>query len=361
MKKLLFAAVDMQVGGIETALLTLLNYLVNTNKYNITLVLEEKQGIFLEQLDSRIKIVQYKPSNFNNIIVRKSVNFIKRLNFILKFKNKFDFSASFATYSKMASFVARKASHNSALWGHANYLALYKGDQEKVKDFFDNLHYDEFKHIVFVANEAKETFLKIYPDMKCKTMVCNNLIDYEKIIKLSNEKIEEEKDTYTFVNVGRHEERQKKLTRIIEASKKLKDENIKFKILLIGDGEDTLIYKDKVKELGLQEQIKFLGVKNNPYPYIKMADSVILSSDYEGYPVVFIEALILNKPLITTDVSDAQKDINGKHGIVVKKDTNDIYLAMKKFIENGYTIKEEFSPEKYNLNIINIIEAIINQ
>ena len=49
MKNILFAASNMDVGGIETALLTLLNYLVNTNKYDITLVLEKKQGIFLKE------------------------------------------------------------------------------------------------------------------------------------------------------------------------------------------------------------------------------------------------------------------------------------------------------------------------
>ena len=54
-----------------------------------------------------------------------------------------------------------------------------------------------------------------------------------------------------------------------------------------------------VYSFGLEDNIKFLGKKKNPYPYYKLADAVVLSSDYEGYPVVFLESYILNKPIIT--------------------------------------------------------------
>ncbi|MCI8352159.1 MAG: glycosyltransferase [Clostridia bacterium] len=359
MKKILFAAVHMNVGGIENALLTLLNYLVNKD-YKITLVLEEKQGIFLRDLDNRINIVQYAPSKSNNIIIRKSINLLKRLNFILKYKNKFDFSASFATYSRVSSFVARTASKNNVLWGHADYLELYNGDKEKVKSFFSGLNYEKFKKIVFVSKKACESFIEVLPEAKDKVVFCNNLIDYKKIENLSNEEIEEKKDAYTFVNVGRHDEQQKKLTRILEASEKLKNDNINFEVLFIGEGKDTEIYKIMAEKMGLQNKIKFLGVKKNPYPYMKLADAVVLSSDYEGYPVVFLEALILNKPIITTNVADALEDIKGKYGEVVEKTTDDLYKTMKQFIEHGYVINRKFDPEEYNRDIIGKLEKLIN-
>lgn len=359
MKKLLFSAVDMNVGGIETALLTLLNYLAEKN-YEITLVLEKKQGTFLQNLNDKIKVVEYNPSNCKIVLLRKIINSTKRIKFILKYKNKFDFAASFATYSNMASFVARTASTNNALWGHADYLELFNYDKEKVKTFFNNLHYDEFKNIVFVSKKAKETFLEIYPNSKNKVIVCNNIIDYKKIETLSNEKIEEKKNVYTFVNVGRHDEKQKRLTRIIEASKNLKQEGYNFEVWFIGEGKDTNIYKELVKKYKLEECIKFVGAKKNPYPYMKLADTIILSSDYEGYPVVFVEAFVLNKPIITTNVSDALEDVQNKYGIVTSKDEEGIYEAMKTFLQNGFTIKEKFNSEKYNNNITEEIEKLIN-
>ncbi len=364
MKKLLFAASNMEVGGIETALLTLLNYLAD-KQYDITLVLEKRQGVFLDKLDKSIKIIEYTPSNCKNVFVRKIVNFLKRINFMLKYKGKFDFSASFATYSKPASFVARVASNNNVLWGHADYLELFRNNIQDMKNFFDSLQIDKFKKIVFVSKKACKSFEKIYPEMKNKVIYCNNLIDYEKILNLSKENIEEigqskeKKHTYTFVNVGRHDERQKQLTRIIEASRKLKKDNLNFQVLFIGEGKDTKTYKDLVQKYQLEKEIQFLGQKENPYPYMNLADAIILTSDYEGYPVVFLETMILNKPIITTDVSDAIEDINNKFGQVIKKDENEIYKIMKKFIQNGYEIKQKFNPSEYNKKIIKKLEQIL--
>lgn len=359
MKKLLFAAYDMSVGGIETALLTLLNYLADKD-YKITLVLERKQGIFLKDLNTKINVVEYKPASIRFLPIRKFINSIKRLKFIIKYKNKFDFSASFATYSKVASFTSRTASKNCALWGHADYFELFRQNKNEMKDFFEGIKYDEFKTIIFVSKKACKTFIDLFPHMKDKVIFCNNLVDYKKIRKLSEEIITQEKEGYTFVNVGRHDEMQKKLTRIIDVAKILKKDNLDFKILFIGEGKDTEQYKTLVKEYELEENIKFLGVKKNPYPYIKLADTVILTSDYEGYPVVFLEALILNKPIITTNVADATEDINNKFGKVLEKDENDIYIAMKDFIINGYEIKEKFNPKEYNSNITRKLESIFN-
>ena len=74
-------------------------------------------------------------------------------------------------------------------------------------------------------------------------------------------------------------------------------------------------------------------------------------------PKQFLE--MYNKPIITTDVSDSKKDIEGKYGIVCSKDVKQISKAMEEFINNGYEIKNKFDPEKYNNEIIKKIEDII--
>lgn len=76
----------------------------------------------------------------------------------------------------------------------------------------------------------------------------------------------------------------------------------------------------------------------------------MLSSEYEGSPVVYTEAMVLNKPVITTNVSGSDQ-IDGRFGYVIKKDQESLYEAMKEFINNGYTIKEKFDAEKYNQEI----------
>ena len=356
-KKLLFTAYSLDVGGIETALVTLVNQLQKMG-YHVTIALEKKEGIFLKELNPKIKIIEYSPSNNKNKLIRKIINLLKRIKFILKYKNRYDFSASFATYSIAGSFMARTGSKNSCLWGHADYLTLFNNSEEEVKKFFTDRKYNSFKNIIFVSNEGKKSFIKVFPEMKEKVITCNNLIDGDRIIKLSKEKIEisKENNCVTFLNVGRHDEKQKRLSRLIEASKKLKDDGYNFKILFVGDGPDKEKYVQMVNQYQLNKNIIFLGKKQNPYPYFNISDCVVLTSDYEGYPVVFLESYILNKPIITTNVSDCEQ-IEGKYGFVATKDTNDIYNKMKQFIENGFEIKDKFNYEKYNSEIIQKIKG----
>ena len=81
MKKLLFSAVSLDIGGIENALVNLLNYLARTDKYEITLFLEKKEGIFLDKIDKKIQICVYCPNDSKVIILRKGINFIKQTIF----------------------------------------------------------------------------------------------------------------------------------------------------------------------------------------------------------------------------------------------------------------------------------------
>lgn len=289
------------------------------------------------------------------------INLLKRIKFIIKYKNKFDFSASFATYSLMASFCARVASKNNALWVHSDYLEVYKDNKEEMTKFFNFVKYDKFKKIICVSKNSKRSFDEVFPLYKDKTQVINNIVDYKKIEKLSLDKIElkYEKDLVTFLNVSRHDEDAKKLTRLIEVAKMLKDNNYKFRILFIGEGKDTVAYKKLVEENDLKNSIYFLGYKKNPYPYFKISDAVILTSDYEGYPVVFTEAFVLNTPIITTNISDSEEIIKDKYGIVTEKNVDNIYNNIKKFIDNGFNIKDRFNAEKYNDDIIKKIEKLI--
>lgn len=357
MKKILFSAYSLDVGGIETALITLLKYLAP--KYDITLVLENKQGIFLEKVPENVEIITYKPSKNKIKILRKISNLFRQLCFKAKYKNKFDFSASFATYSFPCSFVARTASKNSALWVHNNYMNFYNDDINQYRLFFKQLKVNEYKKIVFVSDLDRKTFIAQFPECASKAIECNNLIDYESILEKSKEKVEDLYKTkkVTFINIGRHDENQKRLSRIIEATERLNQEGYKFRVVLVGKGTET---KDYIELARKQKNIIFLGAKKNPYPYLKMSDCLLMSSQFEGYPVVFVEAQIMGKPIVTTNVSDSKKDIDGKYGIVVENSKEGVYEGMKEFLEHGFN-SQNFSPEEFNQKIINKLDNIINQ
>lgn len=356
MKRILFAAYSLDVGGIETALITLLKELAK--EYDITLVLERKQGIFLSEVPENVKIITYKASNNKIVLFRKIANFIKQLSFKLKYKNRFDFAGCFATYSFPASFVSRTASKNSCLWVHNNYMSFYDNNAMAYRKFFGDLKIYDFKKVIFVSDLDRKTFELQFPEFRKKAYVCNNLIDYNKILKQAEEEIndfDKTDDITTFINIGRHDEKQKKLSRIINATTKLNKEGYKFRVVFVGKGTATNKYKEMAKNI---KNIEFLGSKKNPYPYLKKADAFIMSSEFEGYPVVFVESQILGKPIITTDVSDSKKDIDGKYGFVVEKSDKGVYNGMKKFLDNGYK-SEEFDVEKYNQDILDRLKDIM--
>ena len=85
-----------------------------------------------------------------------------------------------------------------------------------------------------------------------------------------------------------------------------------------------------------------------------------MSSQFEGYPVVFVESMILNKPIVTTLVSDANKDIKDKFGIVIENSLDGVYEGMKKFLDEGFEIKKKFDPEKFNKDIINELKKVFS-
>lgn len=359
MKKVLFSAFSLDIGGIETALLTLLNELAKERKYKITLCLEQKQGVFLDDLDKRIKVIQYKPCSIKIAPIRKAINLLKQIVFFIGHKNRYDFAASYATYSIPGSFVARTASKNNALWVHSNYKIIYPEHGDFLR-FFGKLKVENFKKIVFVSKNAKAAFDNEMGYLSDKGIVINNIINYDKIIKNAEEEINEKReDVPTFLYVGRLTEEDKRISRIIDCSRRLKQENIDHKIYIIGEGKERNNYMSAIRSFDLEDTVFMLGKKKNPYPYFKISDYMLLTSEYEGFPVVYNEAKILKLPVITTDVSDAQEIIGDKYGVVVDKNVDAIYAAMKHVITSGLKIKGDFNPKLYNEINLEMIENLI--
>lgn len=358
-KKLLFTAYTLDIGGIETALVNLLNRL-DYDKYDVTLILEKKEGMFLNLIPKNVKILEYRISNCGFVLWRKICNRLKLIKWKFKLNKKYDFSCSFATYSIPGAHLALAASDNSTLWMHGNYYILYDKDAAKMHEFLDTVFVKKFKRLTFVSEENKRDVCNHYEGLKDKSIVCNNFINGDELLDKSLEEVDfkKEDNKTLFVNVGRHDEHQKKLSRIIDASKRLVDDGYEFQILFIGDGPDIIEYKNRVKELGLTDVVLFLGKKKNPFPYYKISDAVVLSSEYEGYPVVFLEAMIMERPILSTKVSDWE-DLDGNYGMFCDFTTDAVYQNMKDYLDKGFEIKKKFDYKKYNKEIEKLITDMI--
>lgn len=328
MKKLIFFAKHMEIGGLEKSLLNLLNNL-DLNEYQIELVLEELHGPLLEQLDSRITVREYRLSECKFVPLRKMMNLAKRMLWKWKNQNKYHFSCSYCTYSIIGSRLAQYASSNSCLYVHNDYTTIYP-DPDEFKQFFTELCTEQFRHILFVSNESKASFTSILPELSEKCDVINNIVEWEQVKLLASEPCEVFKgpDETLFVFVGRLDEPHKRLSRLLEAFKVARETRKDIRLLIVGDGPDRSLCEKLIADYKLSEYVEMVGSQSNPYKYLNKGDCLVLSSDYEGFPVVYFEAMILGKDIITTiPVSDERVDV-GAYATVAEKNAESFAQAL---------------------------------
>ncbi len=355
-KDLLFASKFLSIGGIEIAQVNLLNSL-DYHKYNVVLILEEKKGSLLSNLNKNVVVKELKVSNFKVVTLRKVINLLRQINYKIFNYYNYDFSCCYTTYSYSCNKIAQISSKNNAFYIHSDYQNLYN-NESTFKEFFDSRNVEKYEHLIFVSNESQKSFLKYYKNLKDKTKVINNLIDIEEIKNKSKENISEIKpnNKKLFVFIGRLDDSSKKLKRAINLVKEIE----KIDLWIIGDGPDRKMYEEYTKKLKLTNRIIFTGKKNNPYPYIQIADYIILTSDYEGFPVTYLEALTLNKEIITTvPTSDELIDIK-EYAHIISKDDNKMVKEVKDILKENKK-KKKIDLTKYQKKRLEELEKIFNQ
>ena len=352
-KDLLFADKDLRIGGIESAQVNLINH-IDFNKYNVTLILEEKRGELLKKIDSRVIVKELKVSNNRNTIIRKIINVTRKIIFSIFNYNNYDFSCCYTTYSFSSNKIAKLASKNSSFYVHSDYKYIYP-DEKDFREFFDSRKVYEYKNIIFVSNEARDSFIKIYKELKDKTIVLNNFVDIERIKELSKKDIdiERKKGKTLFVFVGRLDDSSKKLKKAINLTNEIKD----IELWIIGDGPDRKMYEEYAND---NNRIKFFGKKENPYPYMNKADYIILTSDYEGFPVIYLEALVLEKQIITT-IKTSDESINiEKHAYIISKDEKTMVEEVKDILNKDIK-KKTINIDSIQKDRMKLFEKLFNE
>ena len=198
------------------------------------------------------------------------------------------------------------------------------------------------KNIITVSKGIKENFLKFNFNINSIKTIYNPF-DEEYINKLSNE-FSIDEDNY-IINVASLR-KVKRQDILIKAYKKA---NLKEKLLIIGEGKEKENLIKLTYNLGISHKVKFLGLKQNPYPYIKKAKLLVLSSEAEGLGNVLIESLILKTPVVSTDCNSGPREIlTGELSKYLAKVNNIEDLSNKlKLALKSYPIIEKKYYEKF--------------
>lgn len=168
-----------------------------------------------------------------------------------------------------------------------------------------------------------------------------------------------------FVSSGRFVN-QKRFDRVVHASKLLKLHGEKFVWFILGDGQLYDEIAKMISDEGLEEYVYLTGSLKNPFPFINCCDVFVLTSDFEAHPMVANEALILNKPVISTSFESAKEVVlDKKNGLICDMNPESIADACAKLIwDKNFLSKlqSEASQFQYeNDTIINKVKILMGE
>lgn len=155
----------------------------------------------------------------------------------------------------------------------------------------------------------------------CKFALLDNHLDLDKIRK----NLKDQEENVTSISVGRFY-KPKRIDRLIEYGKRLRDKGVDFIHWHIGDGPQKAEIEELIRYYNLEQHIKLLGEKRDIFPYLSQAKFFVLTSEYEGTPNAVMEAMAVGLPVITTNCGDIERYI--EHGV------------------NGYVL-DEWDPETF--------------
>lgn len=347
MKKVLITGYSLEYGGIEKSLIEFLKQFCD--EYEITLMLQEKSGPLLNEVPVNVVVKEYKLSKSKNVIFRKIYNRVKLLAHQLFKRNSYDVAIAFAGYDIASCYLVQALGKKSVMWTHTDYAKIYK--PQEFKEFYEKRKYENFDRFAFVSCEGAESFTNVYPNYSEKVMVANNTVNFDDLTNKSLLELPLQNDMIHILFVGRLDEESKRLSLLIESMKFV--DSKKYQLTIIGDGPDKENYIEQVKSQQITN-IEFLGAKENPYPYMKNADTLVLTSNYEGFPVVCIEGLHFGLRIISTiDVRSGSFKLSD-YATIVDANPKDIADAMM-----SNETKEEFNSRKYLDETLNSIRKVV--
>lgn len=337
--KIAFFIQHMLCGGVENALLSLVNELIDQgNKVSIYMVKE--RGKFVDKIPTSVhKDAIPMPENIRSMIpcggIKLSIKealtnrqiiqaFIMAMKFTLNRKGFAELNVDFSKIPKLNERYDIAVNFHI----HSPFLVKYLAEKVNADKKYTWIHNDFtttgyeigklypylmcIDHFFCVAEKLKIEFIDIFPEYKNKTDVALNIVPVNEILSKAEEFYPQEYKNVTSIKlltVGRVEE-QKGYDIAVNVAKELLKEEIDYQWFILGDGSLRQSFERVLENDGLSDKMHFLGIRMNPYPYFKNCDIYVQTSRHEGYVTTVTEAKIFNKPIVCTDVSGAREQID---------------------------------------------------
>lgn len=367
-KKLLFVINTLSRAGAETALLALLNSL-DPEQVKVSLFVLMGQGELVPELPGYVRVLNKsiqsesvltaagrkymartmgKAMLSRGTILRKfpymvsqTAAMVKRGRFSVekllwpvlaegapRLEEEFDLAVAFLEGGSayyVANFVKAK---KKAAFIHIDYAQA--GYNRKI----DGDCYLKFDRIFTVSKEIQEPFLKIYPELAQRMDVFHNILDVQRISRLSKEPggFPDDFDGVKILTVGRLKA-QKALEISIDAMRLLKDSGVKARWYVLGEGDQRAFLENHIRQQGLEQDFILMGAVGNPYPWFAQADLYVHCSRFEGKSIAIQEALILGCPVVVSDCSGNREQLtDGVNGQLCQLSADEIARTIRQLL-----------------------------
>ena len=392
-KSILIYAGALPANGITQSCSSLINA-IDSTQYRIVLVIDpdtiEIEQYRLNKLESisdkvqiisRVGIVNYSPEeklvidifNEHNTLHSEAMWDIYRAAMRKEFNRvfgcaTFDTIIQFEGYGKFWTGLLGHGTDdsNKIIYLHNNMLEEYVTKYEFLAGIFKL--YPSYEKLVSVSESVNEqnkvNLAPLTGIAEDRFIYCDNYVNVKEIEEKSKAPLDSDIRKWVgksklFGTVGRLSPEKGHYKLITAFADVVHANKTDAKLLIVGDGSQWSILQQHIIELGLSDRVLLAGIRPNPYPIIKAMDLFVFSSDHEGQGLVVIEALILNKPVISTDIPGPHSILKPGFGLLVENSVQGLVLGMTRHIKKPIKYKK-FCSNDYNKTVDGMFKSAID-
>lgn len=338
MFKILFVHNQLVCGGAEQALFDLITLLDKT-KFDITVLVQYDGGIWEQKFrDAGIDVISIwdcQKASINPLVKLRNLRKRKQIDKALHrggegllkacLDDTFDIIVAFngSTLQRM---------HFS---GNAKTVKYIHGDVATNPLFLQNTVAQldilkRFDRIICVSNIAKRSFMEA-TGITENVFAHHNPVNSHNILLLSQTEVSLPQGLPIVCAVGRLAE-EKGFERLIRIHKKLVDDGILHKLVIVGDGPELQRLTDVIREIHADDSVIMVGYQENPYPYMKQSDILVCPSYTEGLGLVALEAILLGTPVISSAPSVGELFGNENCGLITGVDDKSLEAGIRRML-----------------------------
>lgn len=327
-------------GGVALALQVFLQFLAKEN-YAITLFVRDYDPSKMLTVPEGVRCLPWaeetiSPRNRLHALLNRR-NFGRKTVYQARcrqmFPGEYDCAIGYQMITNAVTVVTLEKirAKRKLLWLHGK-----KNFPEKDLPFYDDL-YAKADRIVCVSLETESRFRQLMPGCADKTETIHNLYDIPSIRAQAlapAEGMDTSGDAFRIVSVGRLS-KEKGFDRVPEVARRLTEAGYDLHWYIIGDGSCRADIEADIREKNMSERIHLLGHRANPYPYVQNCDVYVQPSYTEGFCTSTMEAKILLKPVVTTDVPGmGEQFVSGENGLIVESGADGLFEGLRQLLDS---------------------------